>query len=87
MRKKWHPNRLLKFKDEDDAWTAEWNSYNIIHCGQAFILFKEGLSKDEIESALYGQFIEDRIKERKYIQDMEWLGLAIVKKIMKRKNE
>lgn len=79
-----YPNRLLKFKNPDDAWNSEYLTFKFIHCNYLLTLFQSKCNKEEIESALYGKFIEDRIKERKYIISIQWETIKLVKKIMKK---
>lgn len=77
-----HPNRLLKFKNSDDAYNFEWLTFKFLHCNYILYLFRANCCKQEIDSALYGKFIEDRFKERKYIISLQWATIKLLKKIM-----
>lgn len=79
-----HPNRLLKFKNKDDAWNNEYLTFKLLHCNYAMTLFQSKCNKEEIESALYGKFIEDRTKERKYIINIQWAMMKLMERIMKK---
>lgn len=80
-----HPNRLLSFQYKEDALNAEFRSYLTLKIFTSWSLLTQGLSFEEIDSALFPMFLKERKKYRKQIIAIQWNMIDILFKIRDKK--
>ncbi len=82
-----HPNRLLTFKYKEEALCAEFRAYILYKFFESIKLLNQGLSREEIESALFSLFLIERKKMRKHIISTQWMSLEIIEHLQKGKKK
>lgn len=65
----------------------DFNAYVVLHADYVCELFSNNLNQDEVNSALYSQFIEDGYKERKKINELKKLFIKIIDKMIKKQGD
>lgn len=81
MKKYKHPP---SFKFSEDALASEFSAWKMLHIFPSIILYQQGLSFREIDSAIFPIFLRTREKDAAAIINMQWLGVKMVRKIMRK---
>lgn len=76
-------NKLLTFKNPEDKVACEFRTYLIFKSFECFELVRQGLTYEEMDSALFPLFLEERKKYIKHIARMQQFGLEIITGIRK----